>query len=39
MLHLANNLKTIRELLNITQLAFAQKFNVKSKKGGYSADK
>jgi transcriptional regulator with XRE-family HTH domain len=39
MLHLAENIKTIRELANKTQLEFAQLFEVKSKKGEYSKDK
>lgn len=39
MLHIANNIKTIRQLLNLTQAEFAKKFSVKNKKGGYSADK
>jgi transcriptional regulator with XRE-family HTH domain len=39
MLHLAENIKTIRELSNKTQLEFAQLFEVKSKKGEYSKDK
>jgi transcriptional regulator with XRE-family HTH domain len=39
MLHVGKNIKTIRELANLTQLDFAKKFSVKSKKGEFSADK
>lgn len=39
MLHLAKNIKTIRELNNKTQVEFAEIFGVKNKKGEYSSDK
>src|SRR6478609_2761407 len=39
MLHLAENIKTVRELANKTQQEFAELFGIKSKKGSFSADK
>lgn len=39
MLHLSENIKTIRQLSNKTQFEFAALFNVKDKKGNPSKDK